>query len=134
MFGFHPLNLAFRLVLELAAIAALAVGGYAVGELVVDSGVFPWVLAIGLPLTAIAAWGVFNVPGDRSRSGEAPVPVVGIVRLIVELDVFGAAVVVVWFANPAYAVALGACVVIHYGLSLDRIRWLLTNEVVPKRS
>jgi hypothetical protein len=127
MFGFHPLNLAFRLGLELAAIAALAVGGFALGELAAESGVFPWVLAIGLPLAGMTAWGVFNVPGDQSRSGEAPVPVRGIVRLIVELDVFSAAVVVVWFAIPAYAIALGACVVIHYGLSLDRIRWLLEH-------
>ena len=122
MFGFHPAYLAFRLVLELAAFAALAIGGYAIG-----SGALSWVLAVGLPIAGMAAWGTFNVPGDRSRSGEAPVPVPGIVRLVVEFDVFGVAVIVVWFANPAYAVTLLAGVAIHYALSIDRIKWLLAN-------
>ena len=122
MFGFHPANLGFRLVLELAAFSALAFGGYALG-----TGAFSWALAIGLPLAAMAAWGTFNVPGDRSRSGEAPVPVPGAVRLLVEALVFGAAIVVVWFASPMYAVALLLGVVVHYALSIDRIRWLLAN-------
>lgn len=122
MFGFHPVNLAFRLVLELAAFAALAIGGYAIG-----TGAFSWLFAIGLPIAGVAAWGTFNVPGDRSRGGEAPVPVPGVVRLLVEFDVFGVAVIVVWFASPAYAVALLVGVVIHYALSIDRIKWLLAN-------
>lgn len=122
MFGYHPVNLAFRFVLEMAAFVALAVGGYAIG-----SGVISWIFAIGLPVAAMAAWGTFNVPGDRSRSGEAPVPVPGVVRLIVEIDVFGVAVIVVWFANPTFAIALLAGVIIHYALSIDRIKWLLAN-------
>ncbi len=116
------MNLAFRLILEVAAFVALAIGGYAIG-----SGIFSWIFAIGLPITAMAAWGTFNVPGDRSRSGKAPVPVPGVVRLLVEFDVFGVAVIVVWFANPVYSAALLAGVVIHYILSIDRIKWLLAN-------
>jgi hypothetical protein len=122
MFGFHPVNLAFRLILEVAAFVALAIGGYAIG-----SGAFSWIFAIGLPVAGMAAWGTFNVPGDRSRSGEAPVPVPGIVRLLVELDVFGVAVIVVWFPNPTYSMMLLVGVVIHYALSIDRIKWLLEN-------
>jgi hypothetical protein len=122
MFAFHPVNLAFRLVLEVAAVAALAIGGYAIG-----TGAFSWMFAIGLPVAAMAAWVTFNVPGDRSRSGEAPVPVPGVVRLLVEADVFGVAVIVVWFANPTYAWILLAGVVLHYALSIDRIKWLLEN-------
>lgn len=122
MFGFHPVNLAFRLVLEIGAFVAIAIGGYAIG-----TGVLSWVFAIGLPLAAMAAWGTFNVPGDRSRSGEAPVPVPGLVRLLVEAGVFGVAVIVVWYANPTYAWALLAGVVLHYALSIDRIKWLLAN-------
>ena len=116
------MNLAFRFVLEIAAFAALAVGGYAIG-----TGVFSWIFAIGLPVAAMAAWGTFNVPGDRSRSGEAPVPVPGVVRLLVEIDVFCVAVIVVWFANPTFALALLVGVIIHYALSIDRIKWLLAN-------
>jgi hypothetical protein len=122
MFGFHPVNLGFRFVLELAAFVALAIGGYAIG-----SGASGWVFAIGLPIAGATAWGTFNVPGDRSRNGEAPVPVPGVVRLLVELGVFGVAIIVVWFANPVYALTLLAGVVIHYALSVDRIKWLLAN-------
>ena len=51
----------------------------------------------------------------------------GLVRLLVEADVFGVAVIVVWFANPTYAWILLAGVVLHYALSIDRIKWLLAN-------
>ena len=44
VFGFHPANLAFRFVLEIAALVAIGIGAYAVG-----SGPFAWVLGIGLP-------------------------------------------------------------------------------------
>ena len=122
MFGFHPVNLAFRFVLEIAALTAIAVGGYAMG-----SGAWAWILAITLPLVAAVVWGTFNVPGDRSRSGEAPVSVSGGVRLIIELGVFALAVVLLSFVAPFVALLLGIAVAIHYLLSLDRIRWLLRN-------
>ena len=122
MFGFHPVNLAFRFVLEIAALTAIVVGGYAM-----SSGVWAWILAITLPLVAAVVWGTFNVPGDRSRSGEAPVSVSGGVRLIIELGVFALAVVLVSFVAPFVALLLGIAVAIHYLLSLDRIRWLLRN-------
>ena len=122
MFGFHPVNLAFRFVLEIAALTAIAVGGHAM-----SSGASAWILAIALPLVAAVVWGTFNVPGDRSRSGEAPVSVSGGVRLIIELGVFALAVVLVSFVAPFGALLLGVAVAIHYLLSLDRIRWLLRN-------
>lgn len=122
MLGFHPANLAFRLVLELAALVAIGVGGFALTD-----GFLAWVAAIGLPLIAATAWGVFNVPGDQSRSGEAPVPVPGFVRLLVELAVFASGVVLLWRVSSTAAAILGVAVTIHYGLSVDRIRWLLAN-------
>jgi len=122
MFGFHPVNLAFRFVLEIAALTAIAIGGYAI-----SSGALAWILAITLPLVAAVVWGTFNVPGDRSRSGEAPVSVLGGVRLTIELGVFAMAVVLVSFVAPLVALVLGIAVAIHYLLSLDRIRWLLRN-------
>jgi len=122
VFGFHPVNLAFRFVLEIAALIAIAIGGYAV-----SSGPLAWILAISLPLIAAVVWGTFNVPGDQSRSGEAPVVVSGRVRLVIELGVFAAAVVLVSFVSSVVALALGIAVAIHYLLSMDRIRWLLRN-------
>jgi len=123
VFGFHPVNLAFRLVLELSAFAMLALGGYVIGD-----GPLGWAMAIALPLLAMAAWGTFNVPGDRSRSGRAPVAVPGFVRLLVELDVFAAAVVIGWFASPVASVTLFGLVAVHYALSIDRIQWLLQQR------
>jgi len=122
VFGFHPVNLAFRFVLEIAALIAISVGAYNLA-----SGFFAWILGIGLPLVVAVSWGTFNVPGDESRSGEAPVVVRGIVRLVLELFVFTTAVVLLWFVSPIAAMTLGIGVVIHYLLSIDRIRWLLAN-------
>lgn len=122
MFGFHPINLALRLVLELAALVSIGLGAFSLAE-----GSLRWVLAIGLPLVAAVMWGVFNVPGDKSRSGEAPVPVPGIVRLVVEAVVFVTGVVLLARLSGTAAVILGAAVAIHYLLSWDRIRWLLEN-------
>ena len=122
MFGFHPANLAFRFVLEIAALMAIGVGAYNLA-----SGFFAWILGIGLPVVVAVGWGTFNVPGDESRSGKAPVVVRGIVRLVFELVVFTTAVVLLWFVSPIAAMVLGIGVAIHYLLSIDRIRWLLAN-------
>jgi len=122
VFGFHPANLAFRFVLEIVALIAIGVGAYSL-----VSGILAWILAIGLPLVAAVSWGTFNVPGDRSRSGKAPIEVPGVVRLTLELVVFLAAVVLFWSVSPIAATVLGIGVLIHYLLSTDRIRWLLAN-------
>ena len=122
MFGFHPANLAFRFVLEIAALIGIGVGAYNL-----STGVVAWLLAVALPLVAAIAWGTFNVPGDESRSGRAPVAVPGMVRIAVEVGVFGSAVVLLWPVSPVAAGLLGIGVVLHYLLSLDRIRWLLSN-------
>ena len=49
------------------------------------------------------------------------------VRLLIEFDVFGVAVIVAWFAYPILAIALLVGVVVHFALSIDRIRWLLAH-------
>jgi hypothetical protein len=116
-------NLAFRFLLELAALSGMAIGAYALG-----TGASAWLLAVAVPLVAMVAWGTFRVPGDGSSSGEAPVAVPGIVRLLIELDVFAVAVFLLWFASPRAAILLAAAVVIHYAISLDRVRWLLTGK------
>jgi len=122
VFGFHPVNLAFRFVLEITALVSIGVGGYNLA-----SGFVAWILAIGLPLIAAIGWGTFNVPGDESRSGEAPVEVPGVVRLFLELVFFLTAVVLLGFVSPVAATLLGVGVLIHYLLSIDRIRWLIAN-------
>lgn len=114
-------NLAFRFAIEIAALVALGVAGAKLG-----AGVLSWVLAVVFPVVAAAAWTTFNVPGDPSRSGRAPVQVNGWMRLAVELAVLGAGVAALWYSDrPALALALGVSIIVHHAVSLDRIRWLV---------
>jgi hypothetical protein len=116
----NPLNLAVRFLLEL--IALFAFGALAKAEF---PGTLGYILMIGLPLVAAVVWGTFNVPGDPSRSGKAPVPVPGIVRLLIELGIFGSATWALFSFNPVYGWIFGLVVLAHYLISYDRIRWLL---------
>jgi hypothetical protein len=117
----HPINLALRFLLEMAILAALAYWGWAEHH-----GLWRAVLAVGLPLAAALLWGTFRVPGDPK---DAPVPVPGPVRLLLELVLFAAAV---WFLaaadQPSAAAVLGVLVVLHYAASYDRVRWLLARR------
>ena len=121
--GFHPANLALRFLLELAALAAAAMWGWRAG--------IEWtryLLSALVPITMAVAWGVLAVPDDPSRSGSAPIPVAGVVRLGVEAVFFGFAV---WalhsegFTKASWA--LGVAVTLHYVLSYDRIGWLFRH-------
>jgi hypothetical protein len=117
----NPINLAVRFLLEIAALVAIGYWGWSQHD-----GWLRFVLVIGFPLIAAILWGTFNVAGDPSRSGKAPVPVPGIVRLALELAIFAFAAWALYDAGQAtLALVLAAIVVIHYALSYDRIAWLL---------
>jgi len=119
--GSHPVNLAFRLFLELAAYFALGYWGWTQHE-----GIWRFVWGIGLIVVAAVIWGTFAVPDDPSRSGKAPVPVSGAVRLILETAFFAVGTWAFFAADrPIWGLALGILTVIHYALSYDRILWLL---------
>ena len=119
--GSHPVNLAFRLILELAAYFALGYWGWTQHE-----GIWRFVWGIGLILVAAIIWGTFAVPDDPSRSAKAPVPVPGAVRLIIELAFFAAGTwAFIAAGQPIWGLALGILTVIHYAFSYDRIMWLL---------
>ena len=119
--GSHPINLIFRFALELAALFFMGNWGWKQS----DSWT-KFLLAIGIPLVAVVLWGVFNVPDDPSRSGNAPVPVSGWIRLSLELVFFAFAV---WAAYNSglrnIAWIMIALTALHYLLSYDRIFWLL---------
>lgn len=116
----HPVNLAVRFLLELSILAALAYWGWTE-----HGGVWRFVWAVMLPLAAAGLWGTFRVPGDP---GDAPVPVPGGVRLLLELALFGAEVALLAAAGrPGWAVGLGAVIVVHYAVSYDRVAWLLSR-------
>jgi len=122
--GSHPLNLALRFILELVALASLGYWGWQQYD-----GVSQWLFCIGLPLIAAVVWGTFAVPDDPSRSGHAPIPTAGWLRLILELLVFASATLALWFSGQQpIAIGLAVVTVLHYMASYDRIQWLLANH------
>jgi len=121
--GSNPLNLAVRFLLELSALAALAYWGWTQ-----HASPLRFILAIGLPLIAAVLWGTFNVREDPSRSGRAPVPVPGLVRLALELAFFGFAAWALYAAGKTQlSLIFGLIVVVHYLVSYDRLRWLINQ-------
>lgn len=117
----NPINLAVRFILEIVGLIALGWWGWNQAD-----GVLRFVLALGIPLLAAVLWGTFAVPDDPSRSGDARVPVPGIVRLLLELAFFALAT---WslFAMDAttFGWIYGVAVLIHYVFSYDRVGWLV---------
>ena len=111
----------FRFVLEI--IALVFIGWYGSN---LASGWLAFFLAAALVFAAMLLWGVFNVPGDPSRSGKAPVVVSGVARLAIEASIFLFATYAVltilggWFAL-LFIVALS----IHYIQTKNRVQWLL---------
>ena len=119
--GSNPINLAVRFILEIAGLVAIGWWGWNQGQ-----GTVRFVLALGIPLLAAVLWGTFAVPNDPSRSGDARVPVPGIVRILLEFAFFVSAT---WalFATSLTTLGriFGIAALIHYVLSYDRIGWLV---------
>jgi len=120
----HPVNLAIRFILELAAIASFAMWGYGLTE-----GGFRILTAILFPVLFALTWGIFAVRNDPSRSGKTVVPTPGLIRLILEFGLFAAAA---WMLFDLDFQILGwifsIAVIIHYLSSYDRIAWLLKQK------
>jgi len=120
----HPINLALRFLLELAAIFAFGAWGYSQA-----SGGVGILLAVIFPLMFAMLWGIFAVRGDPSRSGKTVVQTPGIVRLLLELILFGAAAwMMLDLAYFLIAIIFSLLVAIHYSVSYDRIAWLLKQK------
>lgn len=114
-------NLALRFGLELTALAGLAVGAWRLA-----SGPLRPAAAVATPVIAAVIWGVFNVVGDPSRSGHAPVEVPGWVRLGIELAILGGgAAALAATGRREVALAYAVVVAIHYAASWPRVQWLL---------
>jgi hypothetical protein len=119
--GSHPINLALRFVLELAAWGSMGYWGWTQHD-----GIVRLVMGIGLPVLAMALWGTFRVPGDPK---DAPVAVPGGLRLLLELAEFGLAMGLLAAAGrDQWAIILGVIVTLHYVVSYDRIAWLLKQR------
>ena len=121
--GSHPINLAVRFLLELAALISFGIWGWRQYD-----GWLRFVLALGIPVILATIWGIFAVPNDPSRSGAAPIPIPGVARLLLELAFFAFAT---WCLKEIgftkASIIYGIIVIIHYILSYDRIVWLFAR-------
>ena len=120
----HPLNLFLRLLLELMVLFFAIEWALQAYE-----GWERYVLMIVMPVLIATLWGVFNVPGDPSRSGKAVVAIPGWLRLILELLIFSSGA---WFISESGYIRaswlFAAIVILHYVLSFSRIRWLIKGS------
>ena len=121
--GNHPANLALRFLLELTALFIAGLWGWNQND-----SWMRYILVLSIPLTLAVIWGVFAVPNDPSRSGNAPIPTPGFIRLIIEILIFGFAVWSLYDLELIkLALGLGILVVLHYIISYDRIIWIISK-------
>jgi hypothetical protein len=115
------LTLYFRFFLELAAF--VAAGAWAYGQ---AEGLLGGTLALVIPLVMALVWGIFSAPNDPSRAGKPPVAVPGWLRLLIEVFFFGFAIWCVFALGlQMWGWLLAAAVLLLYGLTIQRVRWLL---------
>jgi len=113
----------FRFVLEILAL--VFIGWWSSTWATGWAGVFYSFTAVA---GTMMVWGVFNVPGDESRSGKAPVIVPGLVRLFIEAFVFLFATASIYFIlGSVFALLFLIAVIAHYIHTKHRISWLLKN-------
>ncbi len=117
----HPINLLVRFLLELSAWAAVGLWGWQRGD-----GITRYIFTILMVLLFTILWGIFRVPNDPGR---APVPVPGLVRLMLEAAEFSFAVWALFNIGwSTLAWVLATVLIIHYVVSYDRIIWLVNKK------
>ena len=120
----HPVKLALRFFLEVSALIAFGLWGFGHFE-----SPLRVLAAILLPVLFALLWGVFAVRDDPSRSGKTIIATPGVIRLILELALFGTAA---WmFLDLAYsrlALIFATGTAVHYIFSFDRMDWLLKQK------
>jgi hypothetical protein len=117
----NPINLAVRFALEIAMLIALACWGWHLSD-----NWIKYILAIALPVIAATLWGVFRIQNDPKP---APVEIPGILRLLLEFALFGAAVWVLYDMGYVWMGSIMAVIVIiHYLVSYDRTWVMLQNK------
>lgn len=113
--------LAVRFGLEIFGLVGFGYLGWWLG----DGGWAGGILATICVIAAAAVWGIFRVRHDPPGKTEQPVVVSGKVRFAIELGFFALAAVGLWFgAGRAVSETLMTAVVLLYGITWDRQRWL----------
>lgn len=122
--GGHPVNLLFRFLLELSVLGIVAFWSWKS-----FTGWQGTVMAFVIPFVMAVIWGSFTVPDDPSRSGKAPVPIPGPLRLLLELLFFSFAVWCLFdLGLSVFWKVFGLLVLVHYVISWDRISWMLKKS------
>ena len=118
----NPINLAFRFILEVCALTSFGSWGWAQGESLLGKVVFAGLV----PLFAAGLWGIFAVPNDPSRSGEALIPIPGAIRFILEITIFiSASLCLFSLGYSSITLAFVTAIAIHYLFSYQRLFWLV---------
>jgi len=116
----NPVNLAVRFLLEIMMLIILGCWGWHLSGPVRYAGV------IGLPIIAAALWGIFRIPNDPKP---APVVIPGILRLLLELSLFGFASWALYdLGYPKLSLIMATVVAVHYIVSYDRTWVMLRNK------
>jgi len=117
----NPINLAVRFLLEIAMLIAFACWGWHIA-----GGWLRYAAAVGLPLIAATLWGVFRIQNDPKP---APVEIPGIIRLLMEWTLFGAAVLaLLGLGYFKLGICMGVMLKVHYIASYDRTWAMMRNK------
>ena len=120
----NPINYTVRFILELAGLYAFGLWGWQAS----DNIFLRLALAIGLPLLAATAWGVFSTIGDSRGQGKALIAVPGWLRLALEVGYFALATWAFYAAGADTAgLVFGLVALVQTLLAYDRLGWLLTH-------
>jgi hypothetical protein len=117
----NPINLIVRFLLEIAILLVLGLWGWHL--------FYTWprfICAGAFPVIAAALWGTFRIPNDPKP---APVAIPGLLRLLLELFLFGFAVWALY--NMGYThlwLVMAIIVAVHYTVSYDRTWAMLQNK------
>jgi hypothetical protein len=116
----NPINLAARFLLEIAMLITLGCWGWHL------NGAWRYAGVAGLPIVAAALWGIFRIPNDPKP---APAAIPGILRLLLELGLFGFASWALYnLGYPTSSLIMAAVVAVHYIVSYDRTWVMLRNK------
>jgi hypothetical protein len=117
----NPINLAVRFLLEIAMLVIFAYWGWHL------AGSWErYIAAPCLPILAAMLWGVFRIQNDPKP---APFEVPGIIRLLLELGLFGASVYFLYdLGHTQLSWIMASIVIVHYLVSYDRTWVMLRNK------
>ncbi|OLO27659.1 hypothetical protein BTR23_19510 [Alkalihalophilus pseudofirmus] len=117
MYTLQIVNLGARFLLEICALGVIAFLGWKMG-----SGFFSKItLSVSFTLIVMVIWGIFGSP-------KAPFPLNGGYRMLLELGIFGIAVVGLYVSGkPLLAILFASVIIVNRLLSFPTLPCLVTK-------